>query len=164
MKKYFNARLLNVDGRFAQSTEYPFYAQYRCEAEDVANSLSIGLRKCKGKAQNITAGQLKDAEEIRKLIRNDLNINFLQKVRGSPAYYNKLLFDLLGMVRQLGNCTWFLTLSAADLKWIDTIQIIAAPNGQHLSDEDVCNLTWEQIFFLIFTNSFPHHPLSADQV
>ena len=82
-----------MDGRFAQSTEYLFYAQYRCEAEDVANSLSIGLQKCKGKAQNITAGQLKDAEEIRKLIRNYLNINFLQKVRGSPAYYNKLLFD-----------------------------------------------------------------------
>ena len=152
MKKYFNARLLNVDGRFAQSTEYLFYAQYRCEAEDVANSLSIGLRKCKGKAQNITAGQLKDAEEIRKLIRNDLNINFLQKVRGSPAYYNKLLFDLLGMVRQLGNCTWFLTLSAADLKWTDTIQIIAAQNGQHLSDEDICNLTWEQKCLWLRTN------------
>ena len=152
LKKYFNARLLNVDGRFAQSTEYLFYAQYRCEAEDVGNSLSIALRKCKGKAQNITAGQIKDAEEIRNLIRNDLNIHFLQKVRGSPAYYNKLLLDLLGMVRQLGNCTWFLTLSAADLKWTDTIQIIAAQNGQHLSDQDVENLTWEQKCMWLRTN------------
>ena len=152
LKKYFNSRLLNVDGRFSQSTEYLFYAQYRCEAEDVGNSLSIALRKCKGKAKNITAGQIKDAEEIRKLIRNDLNIHFLQKVRGSPAYYNKLLLDLLGMVRQLGNCTWFLTLSAADLKWTDTIQIIAAQNGQHLSDQDVENLTWEQKCMWLRTN------------
>ena len=152
LKKYFNARLLNADGRFSQSTEYLFYAQYRCEAEDVANSLSIGLRKCKGKVKNITAGQIKDAEEIRKLIRNDLSIHFLQKVRGSPAYYNKLLFDLLGMVRQLGNCTWFLTLSAADLKWTDTIQIIAAQNGQHLSDQEVDSLTWEQKCLWLRTN------------
>ena len=152
LKKYFNSRLLNVDGRFSQSTEYLFYAQYRCEAEDVGNSLSIALRKCKGKAKNITAGQLKDAQEIRNLIRNDLNIHFLQKVRGSPAYYNKLLLDLLGMVRQLGNCTWFLTLSAADLKWTDTIQIIAAQNGQHLSDQDVENLTWEQKCMWLRTN------------
>ena len=152
MKKYFNARLLNADGRFAQSTEYLFYAQYRCEAQDVANSLSIGLRKCKGKAHNITAGQIKDAQEIRKLIRDDLSINFLQKVRGSPAYFNKLLYDLLGMVRQLGNCTWFLTLSAADLKWTDTIQIIAAQNGQHLSDQEVDSLTWEQKCLWLRTN------------
>ena len=152
LKKYFNTRLLNADGRFSQSTEYLFYAQYRCEAEDVANSLSIGLRKCKGKVKNITAGQIKDAEEIRKLIRNDLSIHFLQKVRGSPAYYNKLLFDLLGMVRQLGNCTWFLTLSAADLKWTDTIQIIAAQNGQHLSDQEVDSLTWEQKCLWLRTN------------
>ena len=152
LKKYFNARLLNADGRFAQSTEYLFYAQYRCEAQDVANSLSIGLRKCKGKAHNITAGQIKDAQEIRKLIRDDLSINFLQKVRGSPAYFNKLLYDLLGMVRQLGNCTWFLTLSAADLKWTDTIQIIAAQNGQHLSDQQVDSLTWEQKCLWLRTN------------
>ena len=33
MKKYFQSRLLHYDGRFAQSTEYLFYAQFRCEAK-----------------------------------------------------------------------------------------------------------------------------------
>lgn len=91
-------------------------------------------------------------KRLEKLIRNDLNIHFLQKLRGSPAYYNKLLLDLLGMVRQLGNCTWFLTLSAADLKWTDTIQIIAAQHGEHLSDEEVNQLTWEQKCMWLRTN------------
>lgn len=34
IKKYFQSRLLNADGRFAKSIEYIFYAQYRCEAEE----------------------------------------------------------------------------------------------------------------------------------
>lgn len=72
-----------------------------------------------------------------------MNYHFLQKARGSPAYFNKLLYDLLGMVRQLGNCTWFLTLSAADLKWAETTQIIAAQCGQIVSENEVQAMTWE---------------------
>ncbi|MES9883787.1 MAG: hypothetical protein ABW185_23285, partial [Sedimenticola sp.] len=77
-------------------------------------------------------------------IRSDLGIHFLQKVRGSPAFFNKMLYDLLGMIRQLGACTWFITLSAADLKWTDTIRVIACQRGQILGDEEVHNLSWEE--------------------
>lgn len=41
------------------------------------------------------------------------------------------------MIRQLGSCTWFLTLFSADMKWKDTIQVIAAQHNQKLSDEQV---------------------------
>lgn len=144
--KYFNQRILNCDNRFAASTEYLFYAQYRTEAKKVADCLSIAIRKCKGQHQveKITAGQIKNAKEMRRLTRPDLSCHFLQNVRGSPAFFNKLLYDLLGMIRQLGSCTWFLTLSSPDLKWKDTIQVIAAQHNQKLSDEQVENMTWEQ--------------------
>ena len=146
VKKYFNQRILNFDTRFAASTEYLFYAQYRCESKEVSDCLSIALRKCKGQyqQQKITAGQIKNVEEMRKLTRTDLSYHFLQNVRGSPAFFNKMLYDLLGMIRQLGTCTWFLTLSSADMKWSDTIQVIAAQHGVKLSDQQVENLTWEQ--------------------
>lgn len=144
--KYFNQRILNCDNRFAASTEYLFYAQYRTEAKKVADCLSIAIRKCKGQHQveKITAGQIKNAKEMRRLTRPDLSCHFLQNVRGSPAFFNKLLYDLLGMIRQLGSCSWFLTLSSADMKWKDTIQVIAAQHNQKLSDEQVENMTWEQ--------------------
>ena len=107
MKKYFQTRILNSDGRFSKSIEYIFYAQYRTEAKEIADSLSIALRK--GKQTDVTAGDLKN--RVESLIRNDLGIHFLQNIRGSPAFFNKLLYDLLGMIRQLGPCTWFVTLS-----------------------------------------------------
>lgn len=48
------------------------------------------------------------------------------------------------MIRQLGPCTWFLTLSAADLKWTDTMKVLARKQGKNLSDEDIENLSWEE--------------------
>ena len=35
MKKYFQCRILNCDGRFAKNIAYLFYAQCRCEAKEV---------------------------------------------------------------------------------------------------------------------------------
>ena len=48
----------------------------------------------------------------------------MKNVRGSLAYYQRTFYDLLAMMRQLGTptCTWFLTLSAADMKWPDMIK------------------------------------------
>ena len=57
LKKYFQARIQNADGRFARNIEYIFYAQYRCEEKEIADSLSLSLRK--GREQEITAGALK---------------------------------------------------------------------------------------------------------
>ena len=139
IKKYFQARLLHADGRFARNIAYLFYSQYRCEAKDTWDSLSVAMRK--GMDDNVTAGDIK--ERVRNFVRSDLGIHFLQKVRGSPAYFNKF-YDILGTIRQLGPCTWFVTLSAADLKWHDTIQVIAQQTGISLTNEDTEKLSWEQ--------------------
>ena len=85
MKQYFNARILNCDNRFASSTEYLFYAQYRAEAKDSYDSISIAMRKMKkDRKDRITAADLKDPMRTHSLVRNDLNYHFLQKVQGFP--------------------------------------------------------------------------------
>lgn len=63
-----------------------------------------------------------------------------------------MCYDLLGMIRQLGPCTLFLTLSAADLKWTDTMKVIAQQQGNVLSDEEIENLSWEQRCDLLRSN------------
>ena len=148
LKKYFQSRMLHFDGRFAKNIEYLFYGQYRCEAKEIRDSLSIALRK--GKGENITAKDVKN--QISGLVRNDLGYHFLQKVRGSPAFFNKLLYYLLGMIRQIGACTWFITLSPADLKWTDTLRIIAKQQGRILTDEDILKMSWEQRCSLLRSN------------
>ena len=140
--------MLHCDGRFAKNIDYLFYAQYRCEVKEIKDSLSVSMRKAKGEA--VTAGEVKG--NIANFIRSDLGCHFLQKIRGSPAFYNKLLYDLLGMIRQLGPCTWFITLSAADLKWPDTIRVIAKQQGRFLSDDDIAKMSWEEGCHLLRSN------------
>ena len=66
----------------------------------------------------------------------------MKQVRGTPAYWQKVHYDVLAMVKQLGIPTWFLTLSAADMKWPDVIQIIAHQYGTVLSKDEVINMPW----------------------
>ena len=77
------------------------------------------------------------------MIKHDSAYTFLKNVRGSPAYFRTLMYDVLSMIRQLGIPTWFLTLSAADMQWPDVIQIIAKQYGTTLSDDDVKTMSFE---------------------
>ena len=67
----------------------------------------------------------------------------MKNIHGSPPYYQRTFYDLLAMIHQLGTPTWFFTLSAADLKWVDTIQTIAKQYDIHYTDEEVAALSFE---------------------
>ena len=145
-RKYINQRLLHKDGRFAKDIDYLLAAQSAIEAKQIRGDISISLRQTRGQIfqnQRITAGLLKDKGKLQALIRNDMAVKFLKNVRGSPAYWNVVLLDLLAMVRQLGIPTWFLTLSAADMKWPEVIQSIGIQYGRHFSKEEVQDMSWE---------------------
>ena len=68
----------------------------------------------------------------------------MKNIRGSPAYYQRTFYDLLAMICQLGTPTWFFTLSAADLKWSDMIQIIARQYGVYYTDDEVNALSFDE--------------------
>ena len=77
-------------------------------------------------------------------MRKDKAYSFMKNIRGSPPYYQRIFYDLLGMICQLGTPTWFFTLSAADLKWPDMIQTIARQYGVHYTDDQVAALSFEE--------------------
>ena len=68
----------------------------------------------------------------------------MKNIHGSPPYYQRVFYDLLAMIRQLGTPTRFFTVSAADLKWPDMIQAVARQYGVHYTDDEVAALTFEQ--------------------
>ena len=53
----------------------------------------------------------------------------------TPAYWKRFLFDVLAMVKQLGIPTFFLTLSCADLRWNELIDIISYLNKIDISED-----------------------------
>ena len=123
-RKYFNQRLLDVDGRFARDLDYLFVAQYIVEAKQVLDDGNNFIWRQKPTG-NLTASQAKDQTVLSQCVRSDKAYRFMKNIRGSPPYYQRTFYDLLAMIRQLGTPTWFFTLSAADMKWPDMIQTIA---------------------------------------
>lgn len=81
----------------------------------------------------------------------------MKNIRGSPPYYRRTFYDLLAMIRQLGMPTWFVTLSAADLKWPDMISTIAKQYGMHYSDAEI------EAHCVIWTKDAPRYVVNSDE-
>ena len=147
-RRYFNQRLLDVDGRFAKSTDYLLSAQYATESQQIHGNINhFVLRRAKARCvdgKKIRAKDVKDTNSLHQLVRSDQAYTLFKNVRGSPAYWQSLFYDILAMMSQLGTPTWFFTLSAADMMWPDMIQTIARQSGVFLTDDDVKNLSYEE--------------------
>ena len=141
-RKYFNQRLLDVDGRFARDLDYLFVAQYIVEAKQIRDDGNNFAMRQKP-SRLFTAAQAKNQEILSQFMRNDKAYSFMKSIRGSPPYYQRTFYDLLAMIRQLGTPTWFFTLSAADLKWPDMIQTIARQYGVIYTDDEVAGLSFD---------------------
>ena len=139
-RKYFNQRLLDVDGRFARDLDYLFVAQYIVEAKQVLDNGNNFAWRQKPSRQ-FTAAQARDSTMLSQYVRKDKAYSFMKNIRGSPPYYQRTFYDLLAMICQLGTPTWFFTLSAADLKWSQTI---ARQYGVYYTDDQVAALSFEE--------------------
>ena len=104
---------------------------------NVYNQINVATRKVKG---NITARQLQTnfEESVRSLVCEDQAYLFMNSIRGTPAYWKAFLYDVLAMVKQLGLPAYFLTLSCADIKWEELVDIITKLNNlQNICNENI---------------------------
>ncbi|XP_066288772.1 uncharacterized protein [Branchiostoma lanceolatum] len=141
--QYFKARLMGADSRFASDASYIFYAQYVIETHFIRSNISISLRKSSpitSDGRRIGAQMLSDREDVQAILKSDEGYRFLQPVRGTPQFWEKTLNELYAMIRQIGIPTWFVTFSAADLRWPEVLEAIRQDRGT----VPVSELTWEE--------------------
>ena len=85
---------------------------------------------------------LKNPQHLQNLFKRDRAYSFLKNIRGSPPYWQKMFYEVLAMIHTVGIPTWFLTLSAADMKWPEVIQSIARQYGTIYTEDQVSALPW----------------------
>ena len=122
--------------QFVKNIEYLFCAQHMADIKHIESDINLAIRLSRGRkvgGQKITAGLLCNPKAVQQLVRNEQAYKFLRNVRGSPAYWQNELYDVLAMLCRLGIPTWFLTLSAADLHWPEIVQAVAKQCGRQLS-------------------------------
>ena len=149
--KYFNARLLHYSGKFAMNPEYLFFGQFIIEQKKVSDSINIALTKVHG--QPVTASHLRsNLQSLQQLICQDQAYLFLRQIPGTPPYWQKFMYEVVAMVKQLGIPSWFMTLSCADLRWPELFQIIAKTQGLNLTDEEIEALSYNERCSMINLN------------
>ena len=119
-----------------------FVAQFITEWHQITSSIAVALRKSLTgtDGESFNAGFFKHNEHIRPLITKDDAYHFLRSISGGPPFWQKVLFELLAAIKQFKIFTWFLTLSAADMKWEDTLKALARQKGKTLTSKDIDRL------------------------
>ena len=76
-------------------------------------------------------------QTLQNLICQDEAYLFLRQIPGTPPFWQRFMYEVVAMVKQLGIPTWFMTLSGADLRWPELFQIISRIQGKDIIDEEV---------------------------
>ena len=100
----------------------------------------------------MTAGQARDLNHMENMVRKDegyYTCIFIQ-LKNSPTYLETKKKDAFAMIRQLGLPTCFMSLSSADKRWSDLINMLSSLNQRfEYSEYEIQNLTWEQEIKLV---------------
>ena len=127
--KYFNQRLLNYNQKFASDTDYIFFARNILQNLSLKEQINIAMWKVSGVSLN--AGILSNScfnETVKQWVANNRAFRFMGSVKGTPSYWKKFKAEVLAMGKQLGVPTFFFTLSCADLRWKEFLEIIQKLN------------------------------------
>ena len=125
--------------------DYIFSAHSVLQQKQLTSNINMTMKKAQ--TNNLTtAGMLSGnfQEAVKSFIARDEGYNFMNTIKGTPAYWKRFLFEVLGMVKQLGLPTFFMTLSCADLRWNELVSIIIKLSGKSISDADIENLSYFQ--------------------
>lgn len=106
----------------------------------ISDAINICLRK---KTYDISAKDiLFDKAKIDKLIQFDDGYKFLRGERNSSVYWEEQKKKVIAMVSQLGCPTFFLTLSAAETRWVPLLKsLLTAKNKKEATIDDIKNLS-----------------------
>ena len=139
---YFQCRMKGSDPRFACDNRYPFVALDIVEKEAIHKAVNFSHQKAKN--TEITVGQLRNAEFVKKMISDQEMFSVFKKIRGTPQYWKDMQLDVLAKVRYFGVYTFWMTWSAAQFQWNHIIKLVGRitfPRKDY-TDEEVDAMDW----------------------
>ena len=135
--------LRNADGRASRNIENLFFKTRKLQMKTLLDQGQLALRKVKVQDVNLTVKDIK-GDAAQSLIHQDKAYKFLARIRGSPAYFEKVSKDLFAIIRQLGPATFFITLSVAESRWKHLLRILGSVvDKKEYTDQEVEDMTWD---------------------
>ena len=106
-QNYFQQRILNVDDRFANTKSFVFAAMSVVEAERLRSNAN--LSGIKGRRMTGPDG----------VIRMELGdpCSVFERIKGTPKYFQRLRYEMIARLENVGPFHIFFTLSCGDMRW-----------------------------------------------
>ena len=141
------------DPRFRLHPHFCFALYRVLQTFNLKNSVFVNLKKNKClDGSTITAKDILGSQG-NNLIQHNSGYKVLMSDRSSPAYWQKIKNELVGMVRQIGMPTFFLTFSAAETIWPDVIKSLYFEKyGKVLTLDEIARMSWSDKVTLIREN------------
>ena len=163
-KKYFNQRLLHHSQQFASDTDYIFFTHAVMQKIQLNDQINIAMKKIASDSLNPGKLSKNFKATMQQFIAQDKAYSFMSSIKGTPAYWENFLFEVLAMVKQLGILTFFMTLSCADLRRNELVEITSKFNRLDVSDDVSKNMTYQERcntlnknpFLVAFSSYFLH--------
>ena len=118
-QEYFIQRIINKEKRFAETPAYLYSSVAYLEEKRIYQSLSlVGSRgkEVKGDGGSISY-ELED------------EVRVLETIPNSPKYWQRMKYEILAKIENLGPFHLFFTLSCADMRWDATFATILSEMG-----------------------------------
>ena len=68
----------------------------------------------------------------------------MKNIKGSQAYWQRFMNDVLAMIKQLGPPSWWMTFSCAGLRWNEIYKILSKLQGKELTDQEIDLMTYNE--------------------
>lgn len=132
----------NCDRRFAR-TDFLLYMSKKSQLIRLVHAVRIALRMKVNQSGEYTAGELRNPENVNKLVQIDAGYMFLSKVKSSPAYWKQEQRKVMAMIRQFNIPSIFLTISAAESRWPELLVILTKlVDDKIISEEEALELPY----------------------
>ena len=106
-QQWIMQRLLNMNPMFAENKPFLFSAVHYVEQQQLMNRMNISYMR----------GTMTHPKDGGKFLQTDDGFAVFDGLPGSPRYWQKMKYDLIAKMEQLGPPQFFYTLSCANKRW-----------------------------------------------
>ena len=143
-QQWIMQKVANVNPVFAQNKPFLFSAVQYVEQQQLISRMNISFMR----------GKMTFSEDGGKFLQTEDGFNVFDGIPGSPRYWQRMKYDLIAKMEQLGPPQFFYTLSCANKRWDENAATILAKTRPDLSvlhrqeeqgkGENFLDLNWKE--------------------
>jgi len=142
-REIFKYEMRSIDKRVSTNIPNIFWKTKFKQINQIHQQVSFALRRKQTKGKTITAQILLNKEQKETIVKYDDGYHIFKNIRSSPPYFEHKKKELMAMIRQLGIPTLFISLSAADTKWIELLKsIYILVHHKTITNNELENMSW----------------------